>query len=307
MAGPMGWSNLPGQVEALLAKLPAPTFAAAAPNLVGIGDGKNVFLWEAEQQVLGSLLPCLEQKRGTCVAYGLARAIEDLIFSEIHWGQEAEGWKGRISTEILYAGSRVEIGKGQIGGERDDGSMGSWAAEFVQKYGVLNRGVYGSIDLTNADDELACKWGARGVGVPDGLEPLVRQHPIKDITQITSYADARDAIASGHPVTAASSVGFTEQRDANGFCVPKGRWDHQMMYRGAGIAKGGVPFLVQQQSWGTHSPTGPDRVTLEDGRSIMLPSGCFCVRAEHSEKQFKSGDCWTYAGLTGWRRRHQHI
>jgi hypothetical protein len=304
----MGWVDRPEEVEALLSRLPKPTFSAAAPGLKGFGEGQDLFFWEAEEKVLPALLPCINQTRGTCVACGLARSVEDVIFAEIVLFGEAERFVGRVSTEVLYWGSRVEIGRGELGGPDNEGSLGSWGAEFVRDYGVLPRGVYGSYNLMVQDDDLACSLSGRGKGVPDELEPLIKQHPITAIAQIRTINEARDALASGKPVTIASMQGWTETRDANGFCKPKGQWAHQMCLRGVGVARGGQLFFVIQQSWGDKSPKGPDKITLESGRTITLPVGCFGVFAEDLERQtLRSGDCWTYAGLKGWRKRHLHI
>ena len=41
-----------------------------------------------------------------------------------------------LSPEVIYGGSRVEIGGGRI---RGDGSIGAWAARWVRDYGVVPR------------------------------------------------------------------------------------------------------------------------------------------------------------------------
>lgn len=297
-----GWIPLPAEVDRICDAKPNVMFSDAAPHLKGIGDGKNVLFWEAEEKVLGKQLDCLHQTRGTCVSMGMAKACEDLVNIEIAWLGERESWPGRISTEIIYAGSRVEIGKGQLGGESDEGSLGVWAAEWVTKYGVVPRGKYGSIDVTEHNDDLACRLGARGAGVPSDIESIAKQHPISDYAKVTTYEQVRDALAAGKPVTVASSIGYTDTRDAEGTCRASGTWMHQMMYRGCLILKGNKPRIAQQQSWGTLSPKGNDRVTLEDGREIVLPVGVFLITPEDCTKQVRQGDSFTYAGMNGWQK-----
>lgn len=302
MSQNFGWIPMPAEVDRICSAKPNVMFADAAPNLQGLGDGKTVLFWDAEEKVLGKRLDCLHQRRGTCVACGMAKAVEDLINIEIAWLNEPESWPGRISTEIIYAGSRVEIGGGRLGGssQNEDGSLGIWAVEWVTKYGVVPRGRYGNLDLTKMDCELAARLGARGAGVPADIEAIAKKHPVRDYAKVTTYEQVRDALVAGKPVTVASSIGFTETRDSEGTCRASGTWMHQMMYRGHLILKGNKPRVAQQQSWGDLSPRGNDRVTLEDGREITLPVGVFLVTPEDCTKQVRQGDSFAIAGMNGW-------
>ena len=302
-----GWVPNPAESEAFIASLPRPVFAQAAPDLVGTGVGADVFLWECERKVLGRVLGAWNQTRGTCVSQGWGRFAQDMLLADIAIRNEPEEWPGcEVATEPIYAGSRVEIGKGQISGpasdQNSDGSLGSWAAKWVTEYGILFRKKYGSIDLTTPDDELAAKWGVKGKGCPNELELIAREHPITQTTLVQAYEAARDAIANGYGVPVCSNQGFTTVRDANGFCKPQGTWNHCMVFRGCGIAKGNRPFLVIQQSW-AESPTGPNRVKLESGAEIELPQGCFCVDASPTNKMLSQRDSFTGAGFKGFERR----
>ena len=295
-----GWKPMPAEVDRFLATLPRPTFGDAAPHLKGVGDGVNVFLWEAERQVLGKLLPAHEQLIGSCVSHGWGRGAQDLMLSQIAFHATPEGWQGEVATEPIYAGSRVEIGKGQLGNE--DGSLGAWAADWVSKYGILLRKKYGTVDLTTLDEQRAKSWGARGKGVPNELEPEAKLHPIKQVALCESFEDARDAIANGYPVPVCSMQGFTTTRDSNGFCKAQGQWAHCMLFRGCGVAKGNKPFLVCQQSWG-ESPNGPNMITLENGNTVELPQGCFGVVAASADKMLKQKDSFAISGFVGFPRQ----
>jgi len=295
-----GWVPNPRASEAFIASLPRPTFAQAAPFLKGTAENLDVFLWECEEKVLGKLLPAHSQVIGSCVSHGWGRGVQDLMLADIAVRLENEKWVGEVATEPIYAGSRVEIGGGQLGNE--DGSLGAWAAKWVSEYGILVRRKYGNIDLTRLDENLAKKWGNRGYGVPDELEPIAKEHPVKEVTLVTSFEEARDLIGNWYPVPVCSMQGFTMTRDSSGFCRPEGTWAHCMVFRGCGIAKGNRPFLVCQQSWG-ESPTGPNIIVLESGRQIKLPQGCFGVDASVADRMLRGRDSFGVAGLKGFERR----
>src|SRR5262245_51190886 len=169
-----GWVHLPLEIDAVLAGLPQPLFAAAAPHLLAADTDADVFLWDAAKRVTGGHLPAHDQGDvGCCVGEGFSAAVEYLSCVEIALGGRAFEY-APISSEAVYALSRVEVGGGRIGG---DGSTGAWAAKAVQQYGVLPRRVVGDVDLTHFDPRRARGWGR--TGLPDDLEPEARQHPVR--------------------------------------------------------------------------------------------------------------------------------
>jgi hypothetical protein len=135
-----GWINDPVAVQATLETFPiknftdTPAFGYANEELPD-----HCYLWDFAKIVTGDNLPPRNQGSvGSCVAMGCCSAIEYTMCAEIAQGQ-AEEFKPLVQ-EIVYGGSRVEIGKGQLG--RGDGSIGAWGADFVRKYGILNRGTF---------------------------------------------------------------------------------------------------------------------------------------------------------------------
>jgi hypothetical protein len=212
---------------------------------------------------------------------------------------EIKGQDELVATEPIYAGSRVEIGGGRLSG---DGSIGSWAARWVVEYGIVFRKKYGNIDLTKLDDNRARQWGRRGVGCPDSLEAVAKEHPISEVSVCKSWAAARDALATFNSVPICSSQGFTTTRK-DGFCTPRGTWNHCMLVRGCGIAKGNRPFGVIQNSWSDRNPGGSNLLVLESGREVRLPGGCFAVDAEVLDRNsLRPGDCHVVSGVKGFRR-----
>lgn len=295
-------------VRDYIASLAYPDFETSAPYaaIKGAGEGQNVFLWAAEVKVFGRVLPSYLQTIGSCVSMGWGRGAQDQLLSDAAMRVEQEEIPSElkrdyiVATEPIYGGSRNEIGGGRLG--NGDGSIGSWAARWVTEYGILFRKKYGNIDLTNPDDSIAKRWGNRGVGVPDALEPLAKEHPITEVSVCRSWEAARDALATYNSVPICSNQGFTTTR-VNGFCSPRGTWSHCMVLRGVGVAKGNRPFGVVQNSWGNNNPGGPGKVTLETGEVIDLPNGCFCVDAEVLDRNIlRSGDCHVASGVRGFRR-----
>jgi hypothetical protein len=284
-----GWVHLPREIDAVLATLPQPLFADAAPHLLAADDDRDVFLWDAAKRVTGGHLSAHDQDGvGCCVGEGFSSAVEYLQCVEIALGGEAEEFRP-ISSESIYALSRVEVGGGRVSG---DGSVGAWAAEAVRRYGVLPRAVLGAHDLTQFDPRRARQWGARGL--PDELEPAARRHPVRTVSLVRSFGEARAAIANGYPVAVCSGQGFTLTRDRDGFCAPRGRWMHCMTFIAAG--GGRRPGLCCLQSWGPDVPGGP--VGVGDH-----PRCAFWVDAEVADRMLGMGDSWALSAFAGFPAR----
>lgn len=286
-----GWKDRPAEVARYVAQLPMPFFAMSASVLRGSGSGKIALLHKSLEQVHGSF-PVAYQTIGDCVSHGWALAINILKAVQITIDGRPEEWRGLAASEVIYAGSRVEIGGGRLG--NSDGSIGAWAADWVTKYGVVLRGKYGSIDLSEYDGQRAKAWGARGRGVPDELEPIAKEHPVQTVSLVRSYEEARDAIANGYPVPVCSMQGFEARRDAQGFARPRGTWPHCMCFIAVDDADG-RPGLLCQNSWGPNWISGPTRHDQ--------PPGSFWVDADVADKMLRGGDSFAISNLVGWQRR----
>jgi hypothetical protein len=250
------------------------------------------------RQVIGQDI-ILNQTAGVCVSKGWSWAVDGVKCVQIAQGRrelfptQPGGGPALCASEVIYAGSRVEIGGGKIWG---DGSVGAWAAQYVSQYGTLIRGVYGQWDLTHEDDRIATSWGRRGQGVPDALEPLVKEHPIKTASLVQSYEEARDAIVNGYPVTVCSTVGFRMQRDSDGFAAAGPTWPHCMVFVAVDDAFR-RPGLLCQNSWGPNWISGPKRHDQ--------PEGSFWVDAETcnrmlSGRSMGGADSFAVSGYVGY-------
>jgi hypothetical protein len=286
-----GWVDDPNAVETVLQTLPVRAFRATPAGQVdAVPD--HVYLWEAPKKVRGSHIPTRDQGQiGSCVPFGAACAVEYLECVQIAAGQGAEFHD--LSQEVIYGGSRIQIGGGRV---RGDGSTGAWAAQWCQKYGVVARGRYGSIDLTSYSVARCRDYGNRGC--PKELEPVARQSPVKQIAQVRNFDDVKKALASGYTVTVASSVGFGPTggnvRDRDGFLKAAGVWEHQMCF--IGYQTGARPGAYCMNSWGTtwvSGPTGPGDP----------PPGGFWIDARTVDRMTAEGDSWAYSDATGFPSR----
>lgn len=286
-----GWRPNPRETEKVLNRCVHPLVSCAAPHLKDTGKGKTTLLYDYVKQVIGHWITN-NQTIGDCVSHGHAQAIRTLACTEIAWKGESEKWLADIATEPIYAGSRVEIGGGQLGD--GDGSLGAWASEWVTRNGTHNRIAYGGIDLSNYSGSRAKEWGRARNGCPDELEPVGKDHLVKTASLVQSWEGVRDLLASGYPVTVASNQGFNSTRDSQGFCSPSGTWMHEMMFSGADDDSS-RPGALCQNSWGENWVSGPTR--------LGQPPGSFWVDAEVVDRMVRQDDSWGLSSYVGFPKR----
>ena len=291
LGGNDGWIDDPAAVEAVMNDLPFPVFSDIWTPIKDSGKGKRVLLYDFIRKASNGQYPKRKQTIGDCVAHGAAYAVDAVKSVDIILKNEFEEWVEETATEDIYAGSRVQIGGGRI---RGDGSIGAWAARYVNEYGALPRGKYGNVDLTTYSGSKARSWGRGGAGVPKSLIPTAKKHPIQTVSKVTTYEEVRDLIANGYAVTIASMQGFSSKRDSEGFARPQGSWAHQMSIL-AVDDEYKRPGVLVQNSWGTWN-SGPKRHDQ--------PNGSFWVDAEEIERRIlKKGDSWAFSGYEGFKPR----
>lgn len=267
-----GWYNDPEATEAIKASLAEPYFGDTAAGQAFLADeDKDVLLTDAAKYVLGDYLPIRDQKDvGSCVSFGVACAIEHAILVDMaragQLGLPPPSEYKDLVQEVIYGGSRVEIGGGKI---RGDGSVTAWAGKFVQQWGVVARGQYGAWDLRNYNTLTCRKFGA--TGVPPELETEARKSPVKTITFIRNAEEASKALHQGYPIAVGSGVGFGSRgpwpRDKDGFLRASGSWGHCMAVLGVVNVNGRRGFLWMN-SWGKDVHKGPT------GGKNIPESGC---------------------------------
>lgn len=283
-----GWVKDDEAVEAILPTLPYPVAGdTPAGQVEDIPD--HVYLWDVARAVNGSLLPPRNQGQvGSCVSFGTARAVEYSMCAEIAVG-EPESFLD-LCTEVIYAGSRVEIGGGRL---RGDGSVGAWAADWCRKYGILGRLEYktekATYDLRQYSEARCKSWGS--TGVPNDLEPLAKVHPIRQTTQVKTWEEAKRMLASGYGIAVCSGQGFSMKRDERGVAKASGSWAHCMCLCGYHI-EGGKEFGRIDNSWGANAHTGPV------GWGNPGPEG-FWADAAVINKMLGEKDSWAFSAVDG--------
>lgn len=294
-----GW--LPDRKQTLNFKAneQVPMFADAAKILAGSGEGKKIFLWKFFENVSHSKLIPHHQTVGDCVSQAWGLGVDFLDAIQIAHGEGK--WITKCATEPIYAGGRVEIGKGAISG---DGMHGSWAGRWCRDYGVLLRQPYlnGKYDFTRYSGSKARKWAhfckkctKWGGGVPDALEPIAKRHPVKTITLVTSWEQARDAIYNGYPVVICSNYGFRRRRDKDGFLIRKGKWFHSMLLAGMDDTDS-RPGGLLINSWGMNWISGPTR--------LDQPIGSFWVDADTIDDMLSQDDSFALSNYFGYPRQN---
>lgn len=284
---PAGWINDPEEVAVVVEQQPFASF-----DLTPIGTMSSaplqpfVYLWEVYKRFTGHDVANENQGQiGSCVSFGTEMAVKMTIAAQ-HYSRRASSTIDLVQEEI-YGGSRVEIGKKRIHG---DGSIGAWAAQLVQRYGVIPRGIWGKYDLSKYDVHRCRDWGQNGI--PDDLEPECRKRIVKEITLVKNWEMAKLALSNGHGIAVSSSQGFTMDRDSDGFARPRGAWNHCMAL--IGYTDGRRPGGFIQNSWGANAHTGP----LGPGNP---PSGGFWVDASVVDGMLKQGDSWAFSSVDGFR------
>ncbi len=241
-----GWIHNPIEVDRQLATLPHPIFAEAAPRLAGSGTDKTTLLYKAFKDAnQGAYINYPPQTIGDCVSHGFGHGVDLLEAVQITIGQKRELLK-QTATEAIYGMARVDVGGER--GSYSDGAVGAWAAKAVSTIGTVSRDVVGPYDGNRAKS-----WGAKGV--PSAIEAQATQHKVGTVSLVSTYEELEDALANGYPVPVCSNQGFTLERDADGFCRPKGVWGHCMLI--VGVRAGNRPGACIFQSWGPDMPTGP--------------------------------------------------
>lgn len=292
-----GWVKSTTSRRVFIARRSSPFLNQLDDDIRGTGKGKVALLWPFFEQMTGHPLVPHFQEIGDCISHGFGLGVDLLTAIQILMRGAAQEWRNKVATEIIYGGSRVEIGRGQYDIYfRGDGSTGHLAAEFLKNYGVLLREVYpGGYDFREYSGDLARTLGKQGV--PNELEPLCKIHPVGCVSLVQSYEEYRDCIYNGFPVALCSSQGFVTRggRDKDGFLYPsRNPWMHCML--GAGVddqhkRPGGLII----NSWGSNWISGPKRHDQ--------PDGSFWADAAVIDRICKQGDSIALSCYAGYPRQ----
>ncbi len=247
----------------------------------------RVVLWDMAKKVLGKHIRTFRQEIGDCVSFGAANAVDYLTVVEISTGGN---WEYREAYQPwIYGTSRCDVG-----GQHDynDGSTGAWAAQAVQRFGVL---FYDDAGVPPYSGSVAKQWGYNGP--PKADYPIALPRPVKSCARVTTFDQVCDAVANGYPVTVASNVGFEgdgnmQGQISGGKCwgVRGGNWGHQMCIIGVDtLDERPGAFIIN--SWGGDHvwPNQPDGA----------PPGGFWTDAKDVDEMVGQGDSFAYSQFDG--------
>lgn len=284
-----GWNESVAKEEAprIAAMMPKFAITDADGNVVS-GAGQNAELWRFTKLVNGGKhIAGWKQETGDCVSFGAARAIMVRQAFQIAHDQRNEVLKIPFPPYI-YGTSRVLIGKRQLG--RQPGSVGAWAAQATQAYGVLPTEHAAALGYQYSG-QLADQWGLQGP--PRDAITYASKFRIRTVSQVRTWEDTRDALVHGYPVTVASNVGFTGgsyDLDGKRWLRARGNWGHQMCFTGVEDRPGRTKGAYCMNSWGVDAHPKP----LNDE-----PPGGFWVDAATVQRMVSQNDSWAYSDFDG--------
>lgn len=254
---------------------------------------RKMFLYNFTRKVIGKDTPNYAQLIGDCVSFAAKNAGEYLQCSEIALGGEREEFK-LLFPSYVYGTSRVLIGGGRLG--NSDGSVGSWAADAVVKYGQIAAGENGCPAYSAA---VAKQWGYKGP--PASFIDIGKQHIIKSAAMIKSWDECVTAVCNGFPVHVCSNRGFSMNPGSDGFHIPSGTWNHAMTI----IAVDDTykqPFGIILNSWGDVMGKLFDFDTKES-----LPIGTIRAKANVIDSMLRQQDSFAYSNFNGFPMQYDEL
>jgi hypothetical protein len=220
---------------------------------------------------------------GDCVSWGMKHASEYLSCCDILVRNDAEEFH-EIFSPYIYGISRYQIGGGRMGG---DGSLGSWAAAGVMKYGVI---FADKDNCPSYSKDVARLWGSKGP--PSEFIPIGKKFLVKSAAKVTTWEKLIEGLANGYSCTVASNQGFSMKPDDKGFHQAEGSWAHQMCIYDYCLTP--EPHALIANSWGDvhggikHFATGED-----------LPKGTIRAKKSTVEKMLGQGDSFLISQFDG--------
>lgn len=288
------------------------SFSGAAPALKGhwnrlVKSGTTrVLAQDFELQILGEHLPPDEQARGTCVSRGSYKAAQDSYFYELAQ-KLIVGRIAKLCFEPLYGGARVNIGKGWLGRSHrgdcrcgrcpNEGAAGSHAAEYLWRWGLLERGKYGRFDLSRPNESLACDWG--NDGVPQEILMAGAEHPCL-CHRVYNTDELADCCAAGY-FAAYCSPYLWGDRDLDGMSRIAQAGAHCEEVSGVFLLPSGQTAFTKQQSWGQFMPRGQQMLRTKGGLVKLRPGAYGAFAGDLQRGLDNGGEAWCFKVKTPFR------
>lgn len=247
-----GWleTRYPGSVQKYLNLIgPQPRYSLF--NEYDRYKGTKTMLYQVCRKVLGKDTPNYPQQIGDCVSFGAKNATECLSCCDILLRGDREQFK-LVFPPYYYGTGRVYVG----GWDNDysDGSLGSYMAQAVMKYGTLFTDEPG---LPSYSGSVAKEFGAKRSTLDKWL-PTAKKYLVKSAAQINSWEELVTAIANGYPCATASDIGYSMQPSSDGFHRQTTSWAHQMCALPNTLIKSLIPKEIQDIKIG-------DKVVTDNG------------------------------------------
>lgn len=293
-----------GLIDAPEEDIGQPLASSFAQKIAGSGEGKVVLLWKAlEHATKHSYIPH-NQKGNDCVGHAAALAVD--VLSSIQAVYKQARWRGKHSTEVIYAGSRIDIGiekhgwtfgrdwkKKQL--KRGGGSTPVWATEWLQDYGALRRARYDQYDLRWYNYGITKSWA--DTGVPEELEQVSRAHPVLTTVKIDDGWDqACDFIANGYPIMVGSRIGFNNVYDRDGFMRHDRIWPHALLLWG-------IDTKSDRPGGNFANSAGYNWTRNRRQHRYGTPAGSLWVDATVCDKMLNFGRSYAISNFRGYPRR----
>lgn len=218
-----------------------------------------------------------------CVSWGMKHAIEYLSCVDILMRKDAEEFH-HIFAPYIYGISRVQVGGGRMSG---DGSIGSWAAAGVMKYGTI---FVNKNECPPYGKDIARKWGSKG---PDAkFIDIGKKYLVQSAAKVKTWDDLVAGLANGYSCTVASDQGFEMTPGADGYHDPSGSWAHQMCIYDYCLVDQEHAYIAN--SWGdSHG------VVKNPGTGEEMPRGTLKVKRKTIERMIGQGDTFLVSQFNG--------
>lgn len=298
----IGWGEIrqPGLVKSQFNLLKGSFKSLSFPTV----SNRKTMLYQLTRLVLGKDTDNYAQEIGDCVSQGAKNATEYLTCAQIaanaqHMRETGQDYQTflrnariqfrKVFPPYYYGTGRVYVGGGRLG--NDDGSLGSWMAEAVMKYGTL---FSDEPNVPSYSGDVAKSWGDPDPRKDlDKFKETAKAYPVKSAALITTWDELVGAIANLYPCTTASNVGYDMEPSSDGFHRQTESWAHQMCFIGVDD-NDRDPYAILLNSWGAVHGNLKDFDTGED-----LPVGVLRVRRKDVEKHLREQETFAYSQFDG--------
>jgi len=298
----------PAAKEELMASLQFPDGEAAAYHfgLATSGAGKLSLPYLSAYKHWPKMWPCPGQTTGDCVAHAGKNSALVLIGVEYDLGtpDEVTGLLEGFPVVSDLGEQQGVVACENIYGARGHGGQGANCSTLqryvISKGGIMLRQNYPElgVDFERYNASYGIKWGR--TGVPANINAEGAKHQIRAATNCPTHEVCRDFIANGYPIWACSGLGWSSNRDANGYSRRQGGWSHSWIAMGYDdrpetVQKYGFPLFLYNHDWGRWN-SGGRRIL---GTDIDIPEGSFWADA----RLLNQCDCMAMSGFNGFPGR----